>query len=94
MLNKAPAIILLKRACRTRVFQKKYPNIHYLLSNCPSLPIFKPSNQLYMKKIVFLSTLFLSLLQLQAQQKPGKKKETQPLPTITSPAETDSSLRA
>jgi photosystem II stability/assembly factor-like uncharacterized protein len=47
-----------------------------------------------MKKVIFLSTLLLSLFQLQAQQKPGKKKETQPLPTVTSPAETDSSLRA
>lgn len=47
-----------------------------------------------MKKIVFLSAMFLSLFQLQAQQKPGKKKETQPLPTVSSTTETDSSLRA
>ena len=47
-----------------------------------------------MKKILFLPTLLLSVVSLQAQQKPGKKKETQPLPIVSSPAETDSSLRA
>ena len=47
-----------------------------------------------MKRVLFFLTFFSLILQLFAQQKPGKKKETQPLPSVSSTAEADSNLRA
>lgn len=46
-----------------------------------------------MKKIFALLAIFIFILQIHAQQKPGKKKETQPLPTVSTTTEIDSSLR-
>src|ERR1035437_4404010 len=46
-----------------------------------------------MKKIFALLAIFIFLLQIHAQQKPGKKKEAQPLPTVSTTTEIDSSLR-
>ena len=46
-----------------------------------------------MKKIVSLLLCFVLMLQINAQQKPGKKKETQPVQVVSTTAEIDSSLR-
>ncbi|MDQ6764200.1 MAG: glycosyl hydrolase, partial [Bacteroidota bacterium] len=46
-----------------------------------------------MKKFLSLFACLVFFLQLSAQQKPGKKKETQPLPTISSPEVIDSAYR-
>jgi photosystem II stability/assembly factor-like uncharacterized protein len=46
-----------------------------------------------MKKIFSFLVCFIFILQLKAQQKPGKKKETQPEQTVSTTTETDSSLR-
>ena len=46
-----------------------------------------------MKKLFSLLVFSIFILQINAQQKPGKKKETQPVQTVATTAETDSSLR-
>ena len=46
-----------------------------------------------MKKIFSLFAFSLCILSTQAQQKPGKKKETQPLQTVSSSKEIDSSFQ-
>ena len=46
-----------------------------------------------MKKNLLALLFSIFIMQLNAQQKPGKKKETQPLQTISSAAESDSTLR-
>lgn len=46
-----------------------------------------------MKKIVTLLACFVFILQLNAQQKPGKKKETQPVQPVSIATEIDSKLR-
>ncbi len=46
-----------------------------------------------MKKILFLLACLIFFTQLSAQTKPGKKKETQPLPAVASPEVIDSAYR-
>ncbi len=46
-----------------------------------------------MIKLFSILVIIVFSLQINAQQKPGKKKETQPVQTVSTPAEIDSSLR-
>ena len=47
-----------------------------------------------MRKIFLLFTSGVLILQLSAQQKPGTKKETQQMPSVSSPSDLDSNIRA